>query len=90
MNGKVIANTSVVLVTGSSTGFGRLISTTLARRGYTVFASMRDVVGRNRKHAADLAELRRQENLRLSVIELDVTNECLGAGGSGARDRRCR
>jgi NAD(P)-dependent dehydrogenase (short-subunit alcohol dehydrogenase family) len=65
----------VVLVTGSSTGFGRLMSIALARRGYQVVASMRDVTGRNRQHAADLKELRQKENLQLSVTELDVTDD---------------
>jgi NAD(P)-dependent dehydrogenase (short-subunit alcohol dehydrogenase family) len=72
--GTVVAN-SVILVTGTSTGFGRLISVTLARRGYTVFASMRDIEGRNQRRAANLQELQRQDNLRLSVIELDVTDD---------------
>jgi NADP-dependent 3-hydroxy acid dehydrogenase YdfG len=42
-----MAENDVVLVTGASTGFGRLTSVALARRGYTMFASMRDVAGRN-------------------------------------------
>lgn len=66
---------NIVLVTGASTGFGRLISTTLARRGYTVYASMRDIAGRNRNNAADLENLARDQNLRLHVVELDVTVE---------------
>src|SRR5271166_5500129 len=70
-----MVDNDVVLVTGASTGFGRLTSVTLARRGYTVFASMRDIAGRNRSHAANLEELQRQENLRLSVVELDVTDD---------------
>jgi NAD(P)-dependent dehydrogenase (short-subunit alcohol dehydrogenase family) len=70
-----MAHNDVVLVTGSSTGFGRLISVTLARRGYTVFASMRDITGRNRGHSGDLEQLRRHENLSLSVVELDVTDD---------------
>jgi NAD(P)-dependent dehydrogenase (short-subunit alcohol dehydrogenase family) len=37
----------VVLITGSSTGFGRLIADTLARHGPIVFATMRDPEGRN-------------------------------------------
>src|SRR5271166_2791848 len=73
--GEVMAENDVALITGASTGFGRLISITLARRGYTVFASMRDIAGRNRSHAADLEELQRQEKLRLSVVELDVTDD---------------
>jgi NAD(P)-dependent dehydrogenase (short-subunit alcohol dehydrogenase family) len=66
---------NIVLVTGTSTGFGRLISTTLARSGYTVFASMRAVSGRNRGNAAEIEELARKENLRLHVVELDVTDD---------------
>jgi len=68
-------NNEVVLVTGASTGFGRLISITLARRGYSVFASMRDLTGRNRSRAADLEEMGRKEGLRLRFVELDVTSD---------------
>jgi NAD(P)-dependent dehydrogenase (short-subunit alcohol dehydrogenase family) len=70
-----MSDKGVVLVTGSSTGFGRLTSVALARRGYQVIASMRDVTGRNRRHAADLEELGQKENLRLGVVELDVTDD---------------
>jgi NAD(P)-dependent dehydrogenase (short-subunit alcohol dehydrogenase family) len=70
-----VTDKDVILVTGSSTGFGQLTSVTLARRGHKVFASMRDVTGRNRQHAADLEELRQKENLQLRVIELDVTDD---------------
>jgi NAD(P)-dependent dehydrogenase (short-subunit alcohol dehydrogenase family) len=70
-----MSDKAVVLVTGSSTGFGRLTSVALARRGYQVIASMRDVTGRNRRHAADLEVLGQQENLRLGVVELDVTDD---------------
>ena len=45
----------VVLITGGSTGFGRLFTETLARKGHTVFATMRDPGGRNAKNAAVLA-----------------------------------
>jgi NAD(P)-dependent dehydrogenase (short-subunit alcohol dehydrogenase family) len=38
---------TIVLITGASTGFGRDAAETLARRGYTVFATMRDSSGRN-------------------------------------------
>jgi NAD(P)-dependent dehydrogenase (short-subunit alcohol dehydrogenase family) len=34
-----------------------------------------DIAGRNRSHAADLEELQHQEKLRLSVVELDVTDD---------------
>jgi NAD(P)-dependent dehydrogenase (short-subunit alcohol dehydrogenase family) len=40
-------NTSVILVTGSTTGFGRLTVETLARQGYRVFAGIRESTGKN-------------------------------------------
>jgi NAD(P)-dependent dehydrogenase (short-subunit alcohol dehydrogenase family) len=43
----------VVLITGSSTGFGRLCTDTPARKGHTVFATTRDPEGRNAKNASD-------------------------------------
>jgi NAD(P)-dependent dehydrogenase (short-subunit alcohol dehydrogenase family) len=64
-----------VLITGSSTGFGRLIAERLAREGYTVFATMRDVAGRNSKNASELRELSRKDSLSLHILELDVTDE---------------
>lgn len=65
----------VVLVTGSSSGFGRRIVETLARRGQRVFASMRDTTGRNAAHAQALQELAQREQLALSVLDLDVTSD---------------
>ena len=46
---------SVVLVTGAATGIGALTVRSLARAGHVVYASMRDVAGRN---AAKVRELR--------------------------------
>jgi NAD(P)-dependent dehydrogenase (short-subunit alcohol dehydrogenase family) len=65
----------VVLVTGSSTGFGRLIAETLARHGHTVFATMRDPAGRNAANAAEIRDLAKKESLPLHVLELDVTDD---------------
>ena len=45
-----------VLVTGSSSGMGRSISETLARQGHTVFATMRNVAGKNARAAAELRQ----------------------------------
>jgi NAD(P)-dependent dehydrogenase (short-subunit alcohol dehydrogenase family) len=64
-----------ILVTGSSSGFGRIMSETLARRGHRVFASMRDVDGRNAPAAAQLADLANREDLPLSVLDLDVRDD---------------
>jgi NAD(P)-dependent dehydrogenase (short-subunit alcohol dehydrogenase family) len=64
-----------VLVTGSNSGFGRLISLALARRGHTVFATMRAPTTKNQAAAAELLALAQKEGLALYVLALDVTDE---------------
>jgi NAD(P)-dependent dehydrogenase (short-subunit alcohol dehydrogenase family) len=70
-----MATNQVVLITGSSTGFGRLFTETLARKGYTVFATMRDPGGKNAKNAAELEALAKKESLAIHVLDLDVTKD---------------
>src|SRR5713226_8894182 len=65
---------ATILVTGSSTGFGRLTVETLARQGYTVFAGIRDITGKNQTVRDELRALAEKECLALDVVELDVTN----------------
>jgi NAD(P)-dependent dehydrogenase (short-subunit alcohol dehydrogenase family) len=65
----------VVLITGASSGFGRLIAETLARKNYGVFATMRDVNGRNATAARELQEMAARESLSLQTLELDVTDD---------------
>jgi len=65
----------VVLITGSSTGFGRLFTETLARKGHTVFATMRDPRGRNAKNASEIRTLAEKDSLPIHVLELDVTDD---------------
>lgn len=65
----------VVLITGSSSGFGRMIAETLARHGHTVFATMRDSEGRNAAKAAEIQALAERESLALQVLDLDVTDD---------------
>jgi NAD(P)-dependent dehydrogenase (short-subunit alcohol dehydrogenase family) len=65
----------VVLITGSSTGFGRLFTETLARKGHTVFATMRDPGGRNAKNASEIRSFAENESLPIYVLELDVTDD---------------
>ena len=59
----------VILITGASTGFGRDTAETLARAGHAVFASMRDIEGKNREHANALAMQ------GVQVVELDVSQD---------------
>jgi NAD(P)-dependent dehydrogenase (short-subunit alcohol dehydrogenase family) len=70
-----MSSKQVVLITGSSTGFGRLFTETLARKGHTVFATMRDPGGRNAKNAAEIRGLAEKESLPIHVLEMDVTND---------------
>jgi NAD(P)-dependent dehydrogenase (short-subunit alcohol dehydrogenase family) len=65
----------VVLVTGASSGFGKLISETLARKSFQVFATMRNVKGKNAGAAQELRGLAKRESLALHVLELDVTDD---------------
>jgi NAD(P)-dependent dehydrogenase (short-subunit alcohol dehydrogenase family) len=66
---------NVVFITGASTGFGKDAAERFARRGHHVFATMRDIGGRNAESRQALERLAASEQLRLEVLELDVTDE---------------
>jgi NAD(P)-dependent dehydrogenase (short-subunit alcohol dehydrogenase family) len=66
---------SVILITGCSSGLGRLVAETLARKGFEVFATMRAIQDRNANAARELCELAKRESLSLRVLELDVTDD---------------
>lgn len=59
-----------VLITGCSSGFGRLTAELLARRGARVFATMRNLP---RPEADELIALAKAEDLKLHIIGIDVT-----------------
>nr|WP_294546105.1 SDR family oxidoreductase [uncultured Rhodopila sp.] len=59
----------VILITGAASGFGRDTAETLAAAGHTVYASMRDVAGRNAEAAAAL------RGRGIKVVELDVADD---------------
>lgn len=67
-----------VLITGCSSGFGRLAAELLARQGAKVFATMR---GLPRPEAEQLRNLAISEKLDLHVIEIDVTSDEQVAAG---------
>lgn len=64
-----------VLITGSSNGFGYLSALTLARKGYNVWATMRDTHGKNKTKKRELEHISANENLAITVAELDVTSD---------------
>lgn len=65
----------IVVVTGASSGFGRLTALELARRGHVVVATMRDVGGRNDPVRRELIAAATAEGHALQVLEMDVTDE---------------
>ncbi|MCB1754177.1 MAG: SDR family oxidoreductase [Gammaproteobacteria bacterium] len=65
----------IIIVTGASSGFGRLMSEALARAGHIVYASMRNVDGKNAANAEQILALGRAESLAIHPLELDVQSE---------------
>lgn len=61
-----------ILITGTSSGFGRLGAEHYARLGAKVFATMRNLP---RPEADELRQLARDEKLDLHVIEIDVLDD---------------
>src|SRR5215475_12736214 len=58
-----------ILITGTSSGFGRDTAETLFRSGHTVYASMRNAQGKNREAAETL------RTLGIKTVELDVRDD---------------
>jgi NAD(P)-dependent dehydrogenase (short-subunit alcohol dehydrogenase family) len=62
----------IILITGASSGFGRITAEALAKDGHTVYASMRDVAGRNARNAAEMAAI---DGSDIRPIGLDVQSD---------------
>lgn len=62
----------VILITGCSSGFGFRTALKFAREGYKTYASVRNV---KNEGTLKLKDLTKKENLPLTVLEIDVTND---------------
>lgn len=62
-----------ILLTGASSGMGKLIAKTMAAQGHRVFAGMRNMDGRNAPSATELAGF--DSEAPITPVELDVTDE---------------
>ena len=60
----------VAVVTGTSSGIGFETALALAREGYYTYATMRDITKSDK-----IKELGKKDNLKISVLELDVDDE---------------
>ncbi|MBU8976016.1 SDR family NAD(P)-dependent oxidoreductase [Lysobacter sp. MMG2] len=69
------ATKSVVLITGASSGFGRLAAEALARAGHTVYASMRNTATRNAPVVEQMQAFSRQYGADLRTVEMDVQSQ---------------
>ena len=58
------------IVTGTSSGIGFETSLALAREGYFTYATMRDTT-----KSGKIKEITQKENLKISILELDVDDE---------------
>jgi NAD(P)-dependent dehydrogenase (short-subunit alcohol dehydrogenase family) len=65
----------VIVITGASSGFGRLTANALAKAGHLVYASMRETTGRNADVVADVEKFARDNNVDLRALELDVGSQ---------------
>jgi len=64
-----------ILITGCSTGFGYNSARYLAEKGQHVYATMRNINGKNAKAASELKAFAGSNGYKLEVLEMDVTSD---------------
>lgn len=71
----------VILVTGASSGFGLMTARLLAQAGHTIYASMRETMGRNAPQVAAVAAWATERTVDLRTVELDVQSDASAEAG---------
>lgn len=74
----------VILVTGASSGFGLMTARLLAQAGHTVYASMRETMGRNAPQVKAVADWAAERQVDLRTVELDVQYDASAEAGIAA------
>jgi NAD(P)-dependent dehydrogenase (short-subunit alcohol dehydrogenase family) len=69
-----MSKSQIIVVTGTSNGFGFDVVKALAQRGHRVYAGMRGTAGRNQERAEALRAFAREHSLALEPVEMDVTS----------------
>ena len=59
----------IIVVTGASSGFGRMAAQELAKAGHTIYAGIRETAGRNAPQVAALAAFASENSANMRAIE---------------------
>lgn len=65
----------IILITGTSSGFGRIAAEALAKAEHIVYASMRATTGRNAPEVSKMEALSKQQRVDLRTVEMDVLSQ---------------
>lgn len=69
----------IILITGTSSGFGKLMTITLSGEGHTVIAAMRATSGKNKSVAEELSALPHVEVVEMDILSDDSVQSAVAA-----------
>jgi len=64
-----------ILISGASSGFGAMAARNLALAGHTVYATMREISGRNAPRIEEARAFARDQDVDIRTAEMDVTDD---------------